>query len=73
MLPVISKNSALCATGQCHGAARLPANTTAVIMLTEVVFASASALALGAGSLTPALMLGGGLIVGAAVLAAWRP
>ncbi len=55
------------------GAARLPANTTAVIMLTEVVFASASALALGAGSLTPALMLGGGLIVGAAVLAAWRP
>lgn len=55
------------------GAARLPANTTAVIMLTEVVFASASALALGAGSLTPALVLGGGLIVGAAVLAAWRP
>ena len=42
-------------------------------MLTEVVFASASALALGAGALTPALALGGSLIVGAALLAAWRP
>jgi hypothetical protein len=39
-------------------------------MLTEVVFASASALALDAGTLTPALALGGALIVGAAVLAA---
>lgn len=52
------------------GAARLPANATAVIMLTEVVFASASALALGAGTLTPSLALGGALIVGAAALAA---
>ena len=56
-----------------YGAARLPANATAVIMLTEVVFASVSALALGAGTLTPALALGGSLIVGAALLAAWRP
>jgi drug/metabolite transporter (DMT)-like permease len=56
-----------------YGAARLPANATAVIMLTEVVFASVSALALGAGALTPALALGGSLIVGAALLAAWRP
>jgi drug/metabolite transporter (DMT)-like permease len=56
-----------------YGAARLPANATAVIMLTEVVFASASALALGAGSLTPAVALGGALIIGAAVLAALRP
>ncbi len=56
-----------------YGAARLPANATAVIMLTEVVFASASALALGAGTLSPALALGGALIVGAAALAAWRP
>jgi drug/metabolite transporter (DMT)-like permease len=56
-----------------YGAARLPANATAVIMLTEVVFASVSALALGAGTLTPALALGGALIVGAAALAAWRP
>ena len=52
---------------------RLPANATAVIMLTEVVFASVSALLLGAGTFTPALALGGALIVGAAVLAAWHP
>lgn len=56
-----------------YGAARLPANATAVIMLTEVVFASGSALALGAGTLTPAVALGGALIVGAAALAALRP
>jgi drug/metabolite transporter (DMT)-like permease len=56
-----------------YGASRLPANATAVIMLTEVVFASVSALALGAGALTPGLALGGSLIVGAALLAAWRP
>ena len=56
-----------------YGAARLPANATAVIMLTEVVFASVSALALGAGVLTPGLAVGGSLIVGAALLAAWRP
>ena len=52
------------------GAARLPANVTAVVMLTEVVFASASAVALGAGTLSPALLVGGGLIVAAAALAA---
>lgn len=55
------------------GAARLPANATAVIMLTEVLFASVSALALGAGTLTPALALGAALILGAAVLAALLP
>jgi drug/metabolite transporter (DMT)-like permease len=38
-----------------YGAARLPANATAVIMITEVLFASVSALLLGAGTLTPAL------------------
>jgi len=53
-----------------HGAARLPANATAVIMITEVLFASVSAVLLGAGVLTPALALGGGLIVAAALLAA---
>jgi drug/metabolite transporter (DMT)-like permease len=55
-----------------YGAARLPAHTTAVIMITEVLFASVSAVALGAGTVTPALALGGSLIVGAALLAAWR-
>ncbi|HSI60026.1 MAG TPA: DMT family transporter [Ideonella sp.] len=56
-----------------YGAARLPAHATAVIMLTEVVFASASAVALGAGAITPALALGGSLIVLAAALAALKP
>ncbi len=55
-----------------YGAARLPANTTAAVMIMEVLFASASAIALGAGTLTPALALGGSLIVTAALLAAWR-
>ncbi|MEP7301422.1 MAG: DMT family transporter [Caldimonas sp.] len=56
-----------------YGAARLPANRSAVIMLTEVVFASASAVAFGAGSLTARLALGGGLIVASALLAALAP
>jgi drug/metabolite transporter (DMT)-like permease len=52
------------------GATRLPANATAVIMLTEVLFASGSALALGAGTLDARLTVGGAAIVGAALLAA---
>jgi drug/metabolite transporter (DMT)-like permease len=52
------------------GAARLPANVSSVVMLSEVVFASASAIALGGGQLTTPLLAGGGLIIGAAVLAA---
>lgn len=53
-----------------YGAARLPANVTAVVMLTEVLFASVSALLLGAGQITPTLALGGALILGAALLSA---
>lgn len=53
-----------------YGATRLPAQTTAVIMLAEVVFASASAIALGAGVLTLQTAVGGALIISAAVLAA---
>jgi drug/metabolite transporter (DMT)-like permease len=56
-----------------YGAARLPANRTAVIMLTEVVFASLSALALGGGVLTPRLAIGGAFIVAGALLAAREP
>ena len=52
------------------GASRLPAHRTAVIMLTEVLFASVSAVALGAGVLSWPLVLGGALIVGSALLAA---
>ncbi len=53
-----------------YGAARLPANVTAVVMLTEVLFASVSAVLLGAGHITPTLALGGALILGAALLSA---
>jgi len=56
-----------------YGAARLPANRTAVVMLTEVVFASLSALALGGGALTLRLIIGGAFIVAGAVLAAREP
>jgi drug/metabolite transporter (DMT)-like permease len=54
-----------------YGAARLPANLTAVVMLTEVVFAAVSAVALGAGVLTVRLVVGGTLIVAGAMLAAF--
>ena len=52
-----------------YGAARLPANTTSVIMISEVFFASASALALGAGQLGPRELLGGLMILCGALLA----
>jgi drug/metabolite transporter (DMT)-like permease len=55
-----------------YGTARLPANATAVIMVSEVLFASGSAVALGAGSMSWPLALGGTLIIGASLLAAWR-
>ena len=56
-----------------YGAARLAANRTSVVMLTEVVFASASAIAFGGGTLTARAALGGGLIVASALLAALAP
>ena len=54
-----------------YGAARLSANTGALIMLSEVVFASGSAVILGAGTLTPKTVMGGSLIVIAALLSVW--
>jgi len=51
------------------GAARLPASTTALVMLSEIVFATLSSVALGASELTDRKLLGGALIVLAAVLA----
>jgi drug/metabolite transporter (DMT)-like permease len=54
-------------------AARLPANVTSVVMLTEVVIASGSAVAFGGGVMTTRLLLGGALIVGAALLAVFEP
>jgi drug/metabolite transporter (DMT)-like permease len=56
-----------------YGASRLPANVTSVVMLTEVLFASASALLLGGGRLTLPLLAGGALILLAALLSALEP
>ena len=52
-----------------YGAARLSAHTTAMVMMSEVVFASVSSVALGASVLTWRIALGGGMIVAAALLA----
>jgi len=56
-----------------YGAARLSASTTAIVMLTEILFASLSAAALGAAQFDPRIVLGGSLIVLAAVMAAMAP
>jgi drug/metabolite transporter (DMT)-like permease len=54
-----------------YGAARLPAHTTALVMLSEVVFASLSSVALGAAELTGRTLAGGALILAAAAWSAW--
>jgi len=56
-----------------YGAARLAAGTTAIVMLTEILFASASAALLDAAEFSPRTLLGGSLILLAAVLAASAP
>lgn len=56
-----------------YGAARLAASTTALVMLTELMFASLSSALLGAAEFSPRTLLGGSLIVLAAVLAALAP
>lgn len=55
-----------------YGAERLSSNLTAVVMTAEVVFASGSAVLLGAERLTAPLLIGGSLILLAILLAAWR-
>jgi drug/metabolite transporter (DMT)-like permease len=52
-----------------YGAALLSAHTTAMVMMSEVVFASVSSLALGASTLSWRICVGGGMIVLAALLA----
>jgi len=52
-----------------YGAARLSAHATAMVMMSEVVFASVSSVALGASALTWRIGLGGGMIVLAALMA----
>jgi drug/metabolite transporter (DMT)-like permease len=54
-----------------YGAARLDAHASALIMLSEIVFASVSSVALGAAALTSRTLIGGGLILFAAVWSAW--
>lgn len=54
-----------------YGATRLPAQATALIMLSEVVFASVSSIALGAAELSGRTLFGGALILAAAAWAAW--
>jgi drug/metabolite transporter (DMT)-like permease len=54
-----------------YGASRLSAHTTALVMLSEVVFASLSSVALGAAELGARTLLGGLLIVAAATGSAW--
>jgi drug/metabolite transporter (DMT)-like permease len=54
-----------------YGAARLAAHTTALVMLSEVVFASFSSIALGASELTTRTIVGGLLILAAAAWSAW--
>lgn len=53
-----------------YGAARLPANVTAVIMPTEIVFATVSAVWLGGETLHSTVLGGGLLILAATALAA---
>lgn len=55
------------------GATRLRANVTSVVMLTEVVFASVSAVLLGDQVLTPQMLVGGAFICTAALLSALEP
>jgi drug/metabolite transporter (DMT)-like permease len=52
-----------------YGAARLRAHTTSMVMMSEIVFASVSSVALGASTLTWRITLGGCMIVFAALLA----
>jgi drug/metabolite transporter (DMT)-like permease len=54
-----------------YGAARLSASATSLIMLTELLFASGSSVFMGTGELTLRSMIGGALILLAALWASW--
>lgn len=53
-----------------HGAAALPANITAVVMLTEIVIAALSSVLYGGAVLTTPMLAGAALILAASALAA---
>ncbi len=52
-----------------YGTSQMPVHISSVVMLTEIVFASASAVWFGGETLRPAVLAGGGLILAAALLA----
>jgi len=54
-----------------YGASRINAHAAALIMLSEVVFASLSSVALGAAELTARTLAGGALILAAAAWSGW--
>ena len=54
-----------------YGASRMNAHAAALIMLSEVVFASLSSMALGAAELSGRTLAGGALILAAAAWSAW--
>ncbi len=54
-----------------YGASRVDAHAAALIMLSEVVFASLSSVAMGAAELTTRTLVGGALILAAAAWSAW--
>ncbi|MES2977474.1 MAG: DMT family transporter [Pseudomonadota bacterium] len=56
-----------------YGAARLAASTTAIVMLSELLFASVSSAWLGAADINMRTLVGGSFIVLAALLAARAP
>jgi drug/metabolite transporter (DMT)-like permease len=56
-----------------YGATRLRANVTSIVMLSEVAFASGSAVLLGASEVTARILLGGAMILVAAVWSALTP
>ncbi len=55
-----------------YGAARLKASTTSLIMLNEILFATGSSVLLGASQLETRIVIGGFLIIAAALWAAWE-
>lgn len=52
-----------------YGASQIPVHLTSVVMLTEIVFASGSAVWFGGETLRPVVLVGGGLILLAALMA----
>jgi drug/metabolite transporter (DMT)-like permease len=54
-----------------YGAARLPAQTTALVMLSEVLFATATSVLAGASELSARIVAGGALVLAAAAWSGW--